>query len=62
MCEIIIFIKKNVSDWQSIKKIDTFEIFNSLNTLYLFLYIRLVFYSFTLIHCFCNFNKENIYF
>ena len=30
-----------------IKNIDTFEIFNSWNTLYLLLYIQLVFYSFT---------------
>ena len=30
-----------------LKKIFTFEIFNSWNTLYLFLYIQLVFYSFT---------------
>ena len=29
MSEIIIFIKRNVLDRQSIKKIDTFEIFNS---------------------------------
>ena len=28
-------------DWQSIKKKNTFEIFNSWNTLYLFLYISL---------------------
>ena len=34
--KIIIFIKRNLVDWQSIKKIDTFEIFNSRNTLYLF--------------------------
>ena len=39
--EIIIFIKKNVLDWQSIKNIDTFEIFNFWNTLYIFLYIQL---------------------
>ena len=38
MSEIIIFIKRK-KDWQSIKKSDTFEIFNSWNTLYLFLYI-----------------------
>ena len=30
-----------------LKKNDTFEIFNSWNTLYLFVYIQLVFYSFT---------------
>ena len=30
-----------------LKKIDTFEIFNSWNILYLFLYILLVFYSCT---------------
>ena len=41
--EIIILIKRNVLDWQSIKKIDTFEILNSWNTLYLFLYIQLAF-------------------
>ena len=29
MSEIVIFIKRNVNDWQSIKKIDTFEISNS---------------------------------
>ena len=29
MSEIIIFIKRNVNDWQSIKKTDTFEISNS---------------------------------
>ena len=40
MCEIIILIKRNVQDWQSINKIDSW------NTLYLFLYIQLVFYSF----------------
>ena len=43
MFEIIILIKRNVLDWQPIKKIDTFEIFNSKNTLYLFLYIQLAF-------------------
>ena len=32
-----------------LKKIDTFEMFNSWNTLYFFLYIQLVFYSFKLI-------------
>ena len=47
MFEIFIFIKRNVWDWQSIKKIKTFEIFSSWNTLYLFLYIQLVFYNFT---------------
>ena len=30
-----------------LKKIDTFEIFNSWNTLYLFLYIQLVIYFYT---------------
>ena len=30
-----------------LKKIDMFEIFNSRNTLYLFIYIQLVFCSFT---------------
>ena len=43
MSEIIILIKRNVQNWQSIKKIDAFEIFKSWNTLYLFLYIQLVF-------------------
>ena len=28
MSEIIIFIKRNVLGWQSIKKVDTFKIFN----------------------------------
>ena len=36
-------IKRDALDWQSIKKNDAFEIFNSSNTLYLFLYIQLVF-------------------
>ena len=39
MSEIIILITKNVLDWQSIKKIVVFEIFDFWNTLYLFLYI-----------------------
>ena len=43
MFEIIILIKRNVLYWQSIKKIDTFEIFNSWNTLHLSLYIQLAF-------------------
>ena len=47
--EIITFIK-------TIKKIDTFEVFNSWNTLYFFLYIQMVFYFYvhqTLYHlCF----------
>ena len=43
MPEIIIFTKRNVLDWQSIKKIDTFEIFNSWNILHTFLYIHLEF-------------------
>ena len=43
MFEIIILIKRNVLGWQSMKKIDTFEVFNSWNTLYLFLYIQLAF-------------------
>ena len=30
-----------------LKKIDTFKTFNSWNTLHLFLYIQLVFYTFT---------------
>ena len=39
MSETIIFIKRNVVDWQStkMKNLDTFEIFNHWNTLYLFL-------------------------
>ena len=43
MSEIIIFIKRNVYDWQSIKRIDTFEIFDSWNSLYLFLFIKFPF-------------------
>ena len=39
--------RRNTLDWQSIKKIHTSEIFNSWNVLYLFLYVQLVFYSFT---------------
>ena len=43
MSEVLIFIKRNMLDWQSIKKKnDTFEAFNSWNALYLFLYISLV--------------------
>ena len=56
MSGIIIFIKRNALDWQSIKKIDTFEIFNSWHTSYISLYIQLVFYFYvqwTLYHlCF----------
>ena len=37
------YFKRNVLDWRSIIKIDTFEIFNSWNILYLFLYIQLAF-------------------
>ena len=47
MSEIIIFIKRSVQDWRSIKKINAFVIFNSWNTLYRFLYIQLVFYIIT---------------
>ena len=36
ICEIIILIKGNVLDWQSVKKNDTFEIFNSFEIPYTF--------------------------
>ena len=44
MSKISIFIKRNVLGWQLIKKIDTFEIFNSGNTLYLSPYIKSAFW------------------
>ena len=61
MCEIIIF-KRNVLDWGSIKKIDTFEILNSWSSLYRFLYIQLaVLYTLkTLSPVFSCINNINI--
>ena len=38
MSEIIMFIKRNVLDKESVKNIDTIEVFNSWDTLYLFLF------------------------
>ena len=39
----MLIFKKDVLDWQSVKKVDAFESFNYWNTLYLFPYIQFAF-------------------